>query len=113
MDANEREYLNKLAETVIGAAYEVMNVLGPGYLEKVYERALLAELPHRGVQAKAQVAIPVFYKGDLVGEYFADLLVEEQLVVELKCCNQICDEHLAQCLNYLKATGKKLLIPNT
>jgi GxxExxY protein len=110
MDTNEREYLNALAERVIGAAYEVMNTLGPGFLEKVYENALVVELCRRGVKGKPQEPIPVYYKDEEVGKYFVDVLVENELLVELKCCDGFCDKHLAVCLNYLKATGKKLLI---
>jgi GxxExxY protein len=80
-------------------------VLGAGFLEKVYERALIRELALRGVNAKAQVSFPVCYKGQYVGEYVADLVVEEQLIVELKCVDRLANEHLAQCINYLKASG--------
>jgi GxxExxY protein len=110
MDANKREWLNGIAERVIGAAYEVGNVLGPGFLEKVYERALVVELRHRGIRAEAQKTITVVYKGETVGEYFADVLVKDELIVELKCVEGFCDEHTAQCLNYLKATGRHLLL---
>jgi GxxExxY protein len=110
MDLDERESLDKLAEVVIGAAYDVANQLGSGFLEKVYERALLRELRLRSIQADAQAAIRVFYKGESVGEYFADLLVDGRLIVELKCADQFTNEHLAQCLNYLKATGKCLAL---
>src|SRR5262245_635261 len=108
MNANEREYLNDLAERVIGAAYEVSNSLGAGFLEKVYERALLVELRMRGVKAVGQSPIEIYYKGEPVGEYFADILVEDLLVVELKCADSFADEHLAQCLNYLRATNRHL-----
>ena len=74
-------------------------------LEKVYERALIRELALRGVRAKAQVSFPVCYKGQYVGEYMADLVVEEKLIVELKCVDRFANEHLAQCINYLKASG--------
>ena len=67
MDTNEREFLNGLADKVIGSAYEVMNTLGPGFLEKVYEKALVVELRQRGVECKPQEPIPVFYKGEDVG----------------------------------------------
>jgi len=76
----------------------VSNVLGAGFLEKVYERALLKELQHRGLSAQTQASFPVIYKGNRVGDYFADLLVEEYLVVEIKCVEQFSNEHLAQCL---------------
>jgi GxxExxY protein len=110
MDLDERESLDKLAEAVIGAAYEVANQLGGGFLEKVYERALLRELRLRSIPADAQSAIRVSYKGESVGEYHADLLVDGRLIVELKCVDQFTNEHLAQCLNYLKATGKRLAL---
>src|SRR5690348_14463973 len=103
MHANERE---SLVKNVIGAVYEVSNVLGSGFLEKVYEKALLAELRARGRRAQTQVPFPVLYKGESVGEYFADLLVEDCLLIELKCCDAFSNEHLAQCLNYLRASGK-------
>ena len=84
--ANEREWevLDGLVERVVGAIYEVANVLGAGFLEKVYERALMRELGLRGLKVRSQVAFPVGYKGHCVGEYLADLLVEERLIVELK-----------------------------
>jgi GxxExxY protein len=110
MDGNEREYLNSLAEKVIGAAYEVANTLGPGFLEKVYERALLIELRSRGIRAIGQAPLAVFYKGESVGEYFADVLVEDILVVELKCADSFGNDHLAQCLNYLRATNRQLAL---
>jgi GxxExxY protein len=110
MHAHSREYLNELAQKVIGAAYEVANVLGPGFLEHVYERAMARELTQQGIRVRPQAPISVLYKGEMVGEYFADLLVEEALIVELKCVERFCDEHLAQCLNYLKATGGPLAI---
>src|SRR5690242_17058892 len=95
----------ELTEIVIGCAFEVANVLGAGFLEKVYERALLRELALRGVSAKAQVSFPVTYKGQSVGDYVADLVVEGRLIVELKCVDRLGNEHLAQCINYLKASG--------
>jgi GxxExxY protein len=81
MHANTREWeiLDGLVERVVGAVYEVANVLGAGFLEKVYERALMRELGLRGLNVRSQVAFPVGYKGQRVGEYMADLLVEERL----------------------------------
>ena len=107
MNANERE---SLVKNVIGAVYEVSNVLGSGFLEKVYEKALLAELRARGMRAQTQVPFPVLYKGESVGEYFADMLVEDCLLIELKCCEGFSNEHLAQCLNYLRASGKNIAL---
>ena len=99
-----------LTERIIECAYKISNVLGCGFLEKVYERALLTELRHRGIKAIAQAPVVVFYKGEQVGEYFADILVEDVLIVELKCTEALANEHLAQCLNYLRATGLHLLL---
>ena len=109
-DAHERE--SDLTEVVIGAAFEVANVIGAGFLEKVYERALIHELALRGVPAKAQVSFPISYKGKYLGEYAADLVVDEKVIVELKCVDRFANEHLAQCINYLKASrlGVALLI---
>lgn len=103
--ANGRELMNNLIEKVIGAVYEVANVLGSGFLEKVYERALVKELGMRGLNAEAQVPIQVSYKDEFVGDYYADILIEKKLIVELKCAERLGNDHLAQCLNYLKATG--------
>jgi GxxExxY protein len=99
-----------LTEAVIGSAFEVANVLGAGFLEKVYERALLRELALRGLSAKAQRSFPVCYKGQYIGEYVADLVVEEKLIVELKCVNRFANEHLAQCINHLKASGLRVAL---
>jgi GxxExxY protein len=101
---------DELSEKVIGAIFEVSNTLGAGFLEKVYERALLRELGLLGVKAVGQASMPVVYKGRLVGDYFADILVEDQLVVELKCVERLSREHTAQCLNYLRASGKSVCL---
>jgi GxxExxY protein len=101
---------DSLTESVLGAAFEVSNTIGAGFLEKVYERALLKELVLRGIRARAQASISVSYKGSCVGQYFADLLIEDELVVELKCADCLGNEHIAQCLNYLKAAGLKVCL---
>ena len=108
MHANQREYVEGLAHAVIGAAFEVSNELGAGFLEKVYENALVHELHLRGVDCEQQKRLQVHYKEAAVGDYVADLLVGGCLIVELKCVKALADEHLAQCLNYLKATGLTL-----
>jgi GxxExxY protein len=95
---------NELTENIIGAFYTVYNQLGFGFLEKVYERALLIELKKRGLLAQAQVPIKVYYAGEVIGNYFADILVENLVIVELKAGNGLIEEHEAQLLNYLKAT---------
>lgn len=110
MDDPERESLNALAEAVVGAAYEVSNVLGLGFLEKLYERALVKELALRGIPATAQVPYGVIYKGQPIGEYVADLVVDGRLLVELKCAHRLADEHLAQCINYITASGLHLAV---
>ena len=112
MDTDSHGLETELTEAVIGSAFEVANVLGAGFLEKVYERALLRELALRGVNAKAQVSFPVCYKGQYVGEYFADLVVEEKLIVELKCVDRLANEHLAQCVSYLEAQSAGGLLIN-
>ncbi len=91
---------------MIGAVLEVSNALGAGFLEKVYERAPLTELSLRGIRATAQASFAVTSKGRYAGEYFADILVEDVLVVELKCVAHLGNEHTAQCLNYLRASGR-------
>jgi GxxExxY protein len=109
-ESEERACLDALVEKTVGAAYEVANVLGAGFLEKVYERALLKELALRGLRTAAQVRLPVSYKGQHVGEYAADLVVEDRLLVEVKCVERFSNQHLAQCLNYLKASGLKIAL---
>jgi GxxExxY protein len=107
---DERSALESLVETVVGAAYEVSNVLGAGFLEKIYERALIEELSLRGLRVKPQAPFPVAYKGKHIGTYSADLLVEDRLLVEVKCVEHFSNEHLAQCINYLKASGLHLAL---
>jgi len=104
------DFFDSLTERVLGAVFEVSNTLGAGFLEKVYERALLREFELRGIRATSQASLVVTYKGRYVGEYFADLLVEDVLVVELKCVERLGNEHTAQCLNYLRASGRTLCI---
>jgi GxxExxY protein len=110
MDTDAHGSESDVTEALIGSAFEVANVLGAGFLEKVYERALLRELALRGVSAKAQVSFPVWYKGQYVGEYVADLVVEEKVIVELKCVERFANEHLAQCINYLKASRLRVAL---
>ena len=95
---------NKITEKVIGAAYTVSNTLCAGFLEKVYENALCIELKKAGVSYSQQLPLEVMYDKQVVGEYFADILVENKIVVELKAIKTLEESHYAQCLNYLKAT---------
>ena len=94
-----------LTESVLGSAFTVANTLGAGFLEKVYENALAHEIRKAGLAVEQQAPISVIYDGFVVGSYAADLMVERRLLVELKACKALDDVHLAQCLNYLKATG--------
>lgn len=93
-----------ITEKVIKAYYKVYNTLGFGFLEKVYENALLIELIDSDLQVEKQKPIKVFYKKKLVGEYFADICVEDRVIVELKAAESLCEEHEYQLINYLKAT---------
>ena len=102
--------LNELSGRVIGCAFTVLNTLGAGFLEKVYENALAHELRSAGLKVAQQTAAKVLYHDIVVGEYFSDLLVEGALVVELKAVKALDDAHRMQCANYLKATGLHLCL---
>lgn len=101
-------HLDELAKQVIGAAIEVHRVLGPGFLESVYEEALSVELSTRNIRFARQVAVDLNYKGHRIGEGRLDLLIENQLVVELKAVDALAPIHTAQVLSYLKATNRCL-----
>jgi GxxExxY protein len=100
--------INDITYAINGAVFEVNRVLGPGFLEKVYENALLIELRSRGLKAESRVPIKVLYKEDVVGEYITDILVEERVIIELKTVESLEKIHEAQLLNYLRATGIRL-----
>jgi len=103
------ELLHKdITEKVIGAAFEAHRVLGYGFLEKVYQRALQAELQRQGIKAELERPIKVHYKGVIVGDYVADVVVADVVVVELKVAKEYNAEDEAQLLNELKATGVKV-----
>jgi len=97
--------IDDITYQIRGAVFEVNRVLGHGFLEKVYEKALMIELNSRGLSVGNQVPLKVIYKEKIVGEYFADLLVEGSVIVEIKAVRHLLKEHQAQLLNYLKATG--------
>ena len=97
--------LDDITYAIRGAVFEVNRILGHGFLEKVYENSLLIELRERGLKAEKQVPIKVSYKDNIVGEFFADILVEDKVIIELKAVEKIEKIHQAQLLNYLKATG--------
>jgi GxxExxY protein len=109
MHTNEHE-LERLGSETVGAAYEVANILGCGFLERVYHRALIKELTLRRLPVRSEVQFPVQYKGQHVGDYMADIVVDGRLVVELKCAETLSNEHMAQCINYLKASGLNLAL---
>ncbi|WP_017318596.1 GxxExxY protein [Mastigocladopsis repens] len=102
--------IDRLTQKILGCAYKVSNVLGAGFLEKVYENAFAYELRKAGLRVKQQYRIEVLYDGVIVGEYFADLLVEDCVLVELKAVKTLESIHFAQCLSYLKATRLKLCL---
>lgn len=97
--------LDDLTEKVIGCAYRVHNELGSGFLEKVYENAMRIESEAAGLRVRQQQSIPVLYHGHLVGDFYADLLVEDRLIVEIKAVQGLSREHEVQLVNYLTATG--------
>ena len=101
----EDEMTDDLTQMVIGCAYKVHNKLGPGFLEKVYENALRIELERIGFRVKQQEPINVMYDGQIVGVYYADLWVNERVVIELKAALVLAKEHEVQLVNYLTATG--------
>jgi GxxExxY protein len=93
-----------ITEKIIGAYYRVYNNLGFGFLEKVYENAMVIELRREGLFIKVQQAIKVFYEGEEIGFYVADIVVNDSVIIEIKAAESLCEEHEAQLLNYLKAT---------
>jgi len=111
INADKRRWeLDRITEKVIGCAFTVGNGLGCGFLEKVYENALAYELRKSGLLTEQQYGIEVRYDGIVVGQFFADLLVEGRVLIELKAVKALEERHLAQCLNYLKATDLKICL---
>ena len=102
--------IDQITEKIIGCAYIVAGKLGPGFLEKVYENALAHELRKTVLSCSQQVPLKVIYDGVIVGDYVADLVVENSVMVELKTVKALDEIHFAQCLNYLKATGLKVCL---
>jgi GxxExxY protein len=106
----DRLPINQLTEKIIACAYKVSNTLGSGFLEKIYENALAHELRKADLHVDQQYPVQVIYDGIIVGNYYADLLINHEIVLELKTVDAFTDIHLAQCLNYLKATGLHLCL---
>ncbi len=94
-----------LTEKIINAAYKVHNVLGFGFLEKVYQNALMIELKRMGLKVSSEMPIKVYYRNEIVGEYIADIIVENKVILELKAVKDLAEIHEVQLVNYLKATG--------
>jgi GxxExxY protein len=106
MNADERRYeLNSITERIVGCAFLIGRTLGCGFLEKVYENAMVHELAKTGFAVARQHPLKVYYDSIVVGEYTADILVEGAVLVELKAVRALDEIHFAQCMNYLKATG--------
>lgn len=107
----KREILYKtLSYAIIGAAMEVHKKLGPGFLEKVYENALVHELKLRNISFTQQQHLPVYYKGVAVGHYVADIIIDNKIILELKATTELTGKHKAQTVHYLAATGHQLAI---
>ena len=109
MNTKNNNFIEKdLSYKIIGCAMEVHNSLGYGFLEKVYENALLIALRDNDIKAESQTSISVYFHNKIVGDYFADILVENKIILELKTVEKVGQVHRAQLLNYLKATKLNL-----
>ncbi len=104
------EEINQITEKIIGCAYKVSNTLGSGFLEKVYENAFAYEISKTGLKVRQQSPIQVRYENVIVGDYIADILVEDSVIIEIKTVKQLDESHMAQCMNYLKATGLNICL---
>ena len=105
MNADFQDFkYTELTDSIIKLFYEVYNKLGYGFLEKVYERAMMIEFIQDGIPAVSQHPINVIYEGEIIGEYYADILVDNKVIVEIKAVKTLAEEHEAQLLNYLRAT---------
>lgn len=106
-----KEFLYKdLTYKIIGLAMEVHNELGYGFLEKVYENALMIQLKNENIKAEKQFPLKIYFKNQVVGEYYPDIIVDDKVIIELKATEKIIDAHKAQTLNYLKGTRLKVAL---
>jgi GxxExxY protein len=96
---------SELTGRILGCCFEVMKELGPGFLERVYKNALLMAMRQKGLQVEAERSYNVMFRGKIIGRYVADLVVNDTVIVELKCCENLIGEHQAQLFNYLKVSG--------
>ena len=99
---------DKLTEKIIACAYKVHNTLGAGFLEKVYENAMMIELRRQGLFAEQQKSIKIYYEGEVVGDYYADLFVENEIIVEIKAIEKLTKIHEVQTVNYLNGIEKEI-----
>jgi GxxExxY protein len=104
MQDNKLPYF-ELTEVILGCCFDVMNELGSGFLESVYKNALFIAIREKGLKIEAEKRFEVTFRGNKVGLYVADLMIEERVIVELKCCEYLLGEHQAQLINYLKASS--------
>lgn len=98
----------QITDDILKVFYDIYNELGYGFLEKVYQNAMYFELKNKGYKVEAQTPIKVYFKGQLIGEYYSDLLIENKVIIELKACDLLMNVHVAQLMNYLKATKIEL-----
>ena len=109
MNYTDDNYIySELTNKIIGSAYRVFEELGAGFLEKVYENAMIIELEEQGLQVQQQYPLKVYYKNQVIGDYYADLIVENKVLIELKAVTELGRAHEVQLVNYLKATGIKV-----
>lgn len=99
---------SEITGEILNAFYDVYNELGYGFLERVYKKALYKELKKRGFDCSTERSIPVYYQGELVGDCYADIIIENKIIIELKAIKQILPEHEAQLMNYLRATDAEV-----
>jgi len=111
MNSDERRFVSdELTQKIIGCVYTVSNTLGCGFLEKVYETALAHELKRAGLNVKQQHPVPIYYDDIVAGDYVCDMLINDEVIIELKAVKELDDNHVAQCLNYLNGTGLKVCL---
>ena len=109
MNADYQDFkFKELTEKIINIFYKVYNKLGYGFLEKVYENAIMIEFKKEGIPAVSQSPIKVFYEGEIIGDYYTDILVDNKVIVEIKASKHLVKENEAQLLNYLKATNSEV-----
>jgi GxxExxY protein len=106
--ADDNHIHSGLTDKIIGCAYDVYNQLGFGFMEKIYENAMMIKLPQKGLEVVQQAPINVYFEDKLVGEYFADILVSNKIILEFKAVSTLSKAHEVQLVNYLKATGIKV-----